>query len=389
MRKARNVTSRQLSALLLTCTLLAACTDSESGTKSRAIQELEVQLREVLLLGGGASASSEYLFGTPRFVVTDAQGHIYVADEAVMNIRVYGTSGQYIRTLGQRGRGPMEFRSFRGLAINQDQELIALDRSNARITRFSTEGQLLSTHSWLRWATAIIRPFREGYLFLSHQTSKPGEIDHLFRIYGAGFEQATVTFGSTGEIVNPTNKIETSTLTSEPGSFVFMEGGVLYAPALYEGKLYMYTERQEQWHQTRTISGFVEKRAYTEVKNPVIYENADLVIRYAGTEKGARLHNTSLGLFRLQNDRIVHFTFAEFGEERFFGVEVFDGNGQLTGYGAIEKVPLVAQGIANLFLDIVWKDELDRFYIVDRTDEPVIRVVELEYHPADMTQGAP
>ena len=374
-------------ALVLTCTFVAACTSNESSTGSRVIQELDVQLREVFLLGGDESASPEYLFGDPSYIVTDAHGRIYVADEAVMNIRVYDDSGHYIRTLGERGQGPMEFQSFRGLAINQGQELIALDRRNRRITRFSTEGQLLSTHSRQRWASAVIRPFRDGYLFLSHQTGEPGEIDHLFRVYGAGFEQPTVAFGSTDQIADPYNKIETSELTAEPGSFIFTEGGLLYAPSLYEGKLYLYTEAGEQWALTSTLDGLVEKRAYTEVKNPVIYENADLVIRYAGIEKGARVHNTSLGLFRLQDDRIVHFAIIEFGGQRNFGVEVFDADGQLVGYGAIEKIPVSAKGIANLFLEVVWKDELDRFYVIDRMDHPVIRVVELEIRPTDMTLG--
>jgi len=346
---------------------------------------LDAQLREVLLLGGDESASPEYLFGDPRFIVTDAQGRIYVADQAVMNIRVYDDSGRYIRALGGRGRGPMEFQNFEGLAINQEQELIALDRTSARITRFSTEGQLLSTHPRQGWAPAVIRPFRDGYLFLSHQTSEPGEIDYLFRVYGSGFEQPTATFGRTDQIADPYNMIETSMLTSEPGSFIFTEGGLWYAPFLYEGQLYLYSEAAGQWALTSTIDGLIEKRAYTEVKKPGIYENADWMIRYAGAQKSARLHNRSRGLFRLQDGRIVHFTFVEFGRQRYFGVEVFDGDGQLVGYGAIEKIPLSAQGIANLFLEVVWKDELDRFYVIDRTGHPVIRVVELEIRPTDMT----
>ncbi len=50
-------------ALFFACTLVAACSGGESGPKSRDIQELDVQLREVLLLGEDDSASPEYLFG--------------------------------------------------------------------------------------------------------------------------------------------------------------------------------------------------------------------------------------------------------------------------------------------------------------------------------------
>ena len=338
-------------ALVLTCTLVAACTSYESSTGSRVIQELDVQLREVLLLGADESASAEYLFGRPRYAVTDAQGSIYVADQEFMNIRVYDDSGRYIRTLGERGQGPMEFQSFDGLAINQEQELIALDRTNRRVTRFSTEGQLLSTHPRQRWASAFIRPFRDGYLSLSHQTSEPGDIDSLFRVYGSGFDKPTVAFGSTDQFADPYNKIETSKLGT--GTFIFTEGGLLYAPSLYEGKLYLFSEAGGQWALTSTLDGLVKKRAYTEVDKPAIYQNADFMIFYAGKEKGARVHNSSLGLFRLQDDRIVHFTKVEFGRQRYFGVEVLDGNGQLVGYGVIEKIPLTAQGIANLFLEVV------------------------------------
>ena len=366
-------------ALFLACTLVAACSGGESGPESRNIHELDVQLREVLLLGEDDSASPEYLFGSPKFVVTDGQGHIYVADESVMNIRVYDATGQYIRTLGQRGQAPMEFRSFRGLTINPENEIIALDRINSRISRFTTEGQLLSTRPWRRWATTQIRSFRNGYLFLNNQTEGVGDLDHLFQSYGPSLEKDSLAFGSTDEIIDPHDRIESSMLSSSPGSFVVTGDGVLYAPSLYGGMLYMYTDEKGQWYQTRQLSGLVEKRAYTKVDRPVIYENVDILVHYSGTKEGAQLHNTSLGLFRLQNHQIVHFTFCEFGRERLFGLELRDEDGQLTGYGAIESVPLTSQGIASLFLDIVWKDDQDRFYIIDRRVRPVIRVVELEY----------
>ena len=99
------------------------------------------------------------------------------------------------------------------------------------------------------------------------------------------------------------------------------------------------------------------------------------------------MHNSSKGLFRLQNHQIVHFTFCEFGQERLFGLEVFEEDGSLIGYGVIDRVPLTAYGTASLKLRVVWKDDHDRFYIIDREEKPVIRVVELEFGPISNTSG--
>ena len=62
-------------------------------------------------------------------------------------------------------------------------------------------------------------------------------------------------------------------------------------------------------------------------------------------------------------------------------MELFDQRGNLTAYGPIERVPLDAYGTATLELDIAWKDDQDRLYIIDRTETPVIRVVEVQYGP--------
>ena len=112
------------------------------------------------------------------------------------------------------------------LQSTKSRNSLLLTGQMRRITRFSTEGQLLSTHPRQRWAQADIRPFRDGYLFLSHQTNEPGDIDYLFRVYGSGFEQPTVTFGSTDQIADPYNKIET-TMSVRRTKFLYLHGGGL------------------------------------------------------------------------------------------------------------------------------------------------------------------
>ena len=362
--------------------LMTACSGNGDvpGGGSRAVQKLEVQLRDVLTLGSDSSASSEYLFGRPRFVATDSQNRIYVADESYMHVRVYDASGRYIRTIGQRGQGPMEFQSFRALTVNDRDEVIVLDRTNARITRFTPEGRELATRPTNIAADSQLRQFEEGYLILNNNSTGPGAIEYLFRGYDADFRETSVAFGSTAEIIATDKRLEQMMLFSRPGSFAFMDGRVLYAPTVYGGKLFLYKEDHGQWSRTGQLQGHVEKTAFTKVTGRSIEANeVDVLVYYAGQRAGALVHNTSMGVFRLQDQQIVHFTFSEFGRERLWGLELFNQTGSLVGYGVLDRVPLNSYGAAILRIDVVWKDSRDRFYIIDRQGAPVIRVVELEY----------
>lgn len=370
---------------LFLCTLtvgIAACEGAETTVPAlpESVQELDVQLNDVLVVGQSTSDSSEYSFGLPKYVVTDSQGLFYVADEAVMNIRVFDSSGHFVRTIGQRGAGPLEFLSFNAMTITDLDEFIVLDRMNARITRFSNDGVLQASRPMQTMANNLIRPFQSEFLVLSNDAPEPGYTDHLFRVYDSGFQETSTAFGSADEVMDVDEVLEQIAFSFDPGSFINIEGKVLYAPSLYDGRIHVYAEQDGQWIRSRQLRGLVEKPAYTKAKGDD--QEADIELRYAGQLIRAVLHNKSQGIFRLKSREIVHFTFCEFGTERLFGVEVFDPRGELTGYGIIDKVPVSATGTASLMLDIAWKDEQDRFYIIDRTETPVIRVVELEISPS-------
>ncbi|RMF52896.1 MAG: hypothetical protein D6746_16235 [Bacteroidetes bacterium] len=110
-------------------------------------------------------------------------------------------------------------------------------------------------------------------------------------------------------------------------------------------------------------------------------EAADVTIRYGNETLAVRTYNWTRGLFRMNDGRLVHFTFCKLGDERVFGVEVFDASGTLLGYGPIRGVPWRPDGPSVLRWDVVWKDARDRFYLIDLEHIPMIRVVELAYGP--------
>ena len=364
--------------------LIGACTGTDRNVSDRLSvpQTLEVQLREVLTLGGDTSAPSEYLFGAPRFVVTDSKNHIYVADESVMNIRVFDSSGRYVRTIGRRGQGPLEFLSFRALAINHQDELIVLDRNNARITRFTPEGVIIATHPVGISTVSRIRPFRAGYLVLNNNTGLSLNVDFFFRGYNASFEEQGVKFARADEVIDTNEVFEQLSFATDPGSFVFWKDDILFAPSLYNGIIHRYHEKDARWIETAPLFGNVEKPAYSIVTgNDIDQEKVDVLILYSGQSAGGLVHNRSKGIFVLQNMDIVHFTFAEFGRQRNLGLELYDPSGTLVGYGIIDEIPLSTYNTASLKMNIMWNDSRDRFYIIDWEEVPVIRIAELEYRP--------
>ncbi|MDE2730384.1 MAG: 6-bladed beta-propeller [Bacteroidota bacterium] len=69
------------------------------------VQESSFTLREELVIGDDEDAPAEYLFYYPQIVRTDSDGNIYVNDARRADVRVFDASGQYLITIGRRGKG--------------------------------------------------------------------------------------------------------------------------------------------------------------------------------------------------------------------------------------------------------------------------------------------
>jgi len=167
-----------------------------------------------------------------------------------------------------------------------------------------------------------------------------------------------------------------------PGHFVATDSEVVYVPGLYSGTLRRYKKEQGQWVLNGVHHGYVETNPpYKEIAPEAPY--ADYRVSTSSIGNFAVLaYNQSRGLFRLQDGRLVHFTSCKFGDERVFGVEIFDQSGNLIGYGPIRSVPWDTNKKSLVNWDVVWKDDQDRFYIIDKDYTPIVRVVELRYQLA-------
>lgn len=87
---------------------------------------------------------AEAIFEIPNEITCDSEGNVYVLDKKANNIKIFNSSGKYVRTIGRRGRGPGEFNSPQHFTFAKDR-LAIWDQRNFRICTISPEGKFLKS----------------------------------------------------------------------------------------------------------------------------------------------------------------------------------------------------------------------------------------------------
>jgi DNA-binding beta-propeller fold protein YncE len=79
----------------------------------------------------------------PAAIAIDAEGNVYVSDEALHRISIFDKQGRFLTKWGVKGNGAGEFDRPAGLAFDQDQHLLVVDGLNNRIQRYTKDGRFL------------------------------------------------------------------------------------------------------------------------------------------------------------------------------------------------------------------------------------------------------
>ncbi len=87
---------------------------------------------------GVLTGDEALMFGDVVEMAVASDGRFFVFDRQVPALRVFDASGQFVRTIGAKGRGPGEYQdAVTGLAIRADGALFAHDVKNRRIVVFN------------------------------------------------------------------------------------------------------------------------------------------------------------------------------------------------------------------------------------------------------------
>jgi DNA-binding beta-propeller fold protein YncE len=112
----------------------------------------------VMTLGvAGVEGNDETHFGRPTDIAWLPDGTFFVTD-GYMNTRVvkFDANGKFLKAWGTRGKGPGQFDTVHGIAIDRNRRLYVVDRANSRIQIFDENGKYLDEWPNLRSINAIM-----------------------------------------------------------------------------------------------------------------------------------------------------------------------------------------------------------------------------------------
>jgi len=83
------------------------------------------------------------MFSSIRNFIVDEAGNVYVLDSKESLIRVFASSGRFLRQIGKKGDGPGELASPLRLSIHRTSRELAVSQNSRRITFFDLEGKYI------------------------------------------------------------------------------------------------------------------------------------------------------------------------------------------------------------------------------------------------------
>lgn len=88
----------------------------------------------------GGEGKGRGQFGTPRGVAADAAGNLYVADTGNARVQKFSPEGNFLAAFGKPGTGEGELRAPNGITIDSAGNIYVADAHNARLIKFKADG---------------------------------------------------------------------------------------------------------------------------------------------------------------------------------------------------------------------------------------------------------
>jgi len=93
----------------------------------------------------GADATNEEVqLQTPTNLALDSRGRLYVADTGHFRVKVFDADGKFIHSVGEFGEGLGQFTRLKGIAVDRDKRLYAVDAMSQVVQMFNDEGRMLT-----------------------------------------------------------------------------------------------------------------------------------------------------------------------------------------------------------------------------------------------------
>jgi len=128
----------------------------------------------------GEDKDRNIIFFMPRLSLVDDNENIYITESQDQVIKVFGSDGKYIKTIGAKGNGPGEFRMIIYLVLTKDRKLVVMDQRARRTSFFDSSGQFLKSFRWVRGYFHFILIKNSSYIISETVKSDDGQFWYLY-----------------------------------------------------------------------------------------------------------------------------------------------------------------------------------------------------------------
>lgn len=385
-------------SIIIVILLFTACSDNSSDKKPvNRIPTIEIE--NELLIGLESEADSvTQILGQPVGIVTDKDGNIYIGDKASLTIKVFDEDGNYLKSLGGRGRGPNEFHDINFMGIAPNDNILVLDRGNFRYTTISKDGEYVSHYVikfenqfYLKDVADLDNKLIGLYLYqgIAEESDYSDLTErNFFRVLSENIEQKEYEFG-------PMNDLELNDIFSwvytqlYQGSFALNKKGktIYFSPAIYTGIIYTYKKKNDkEWEFGEKIQGTTPfSTPYILYNSAAEYEeNNDYpsvrMISYSGDAHIGRVYSIDAGIhFLPEKEQVIHFygewregdVSMEDGNLLDLSVQIFDLDGNIIDQSYLYSLTYDMQPYYPI---VNWMDKEGNFYLIDYVNSiPVVR----------------
>ncbi|WP_018127614.1 6-bladed beta-propeller [Balneola vulgaris] len=338
----------------------------------------------------------EYQLGSPIGVRTDSELNIYIADRSWMTIKVYDSTGVFIREFGGRGRGPGEFGEINTFEITPEEDFFILDRGRRSYTYVTKQGELVHRQQYKFNEMGMYLPddvdFYDDKLIGLYRTSTNNiEGNPLFNRKYFHLSDRNITKKDTSFFTFPDlNDLEQTRLnwivfTRFAGSFTLNSSRdrFYYSPIIYNRNLYVFKRAGNAWEVKEVIKltdfgieSIVENTKqqhdlYIERKVPGL--TTTMFGGFPEAHRG-RVNTFDMGLYELSDGRLISFVgkWRDDLEKEGPHEEVIDIYAQTLNLETREVTFLgLVQSVEEDYLPnkplINWVDAEDNFYLLNKT----------------------
>ena len=149
---------------------------------------------------GGEDEDGNIILFQPLFFAVDDSENIYISESQDQVIKVFGSNGKYIKTIGAKGSGPGEFQMILSLDVTKDGKLLVTDHSARRTSFFDSSGKFLTSFQWRKGYYIFILTKSSSYIIGERAISGVRQFGF---IYAKEIDFEGKEIGSYGEFTMP------------------------------------------------------------------------------------------------------------------------------------------------------------------------------------------